>query len=104
MTQYLIRRLIFGVILIFLASMVSFTLLRMSPGQPGAADWDPRVSREYIEQQKRMFGLDKHPARQYLIWLGGLFRGDMGLSLTYKQPVTRVISDRLAATLVLNIT
>jgi peptide/nickel transport system permease protein len=103
MTQYLIRRLMFGVILIFLASVVSFTILRASPGEPGATELDPRLSREYVEQQKRLFGLDQPPVKQYFNWMGELLRGDLGMSIQYKQPVTRIISSRLVATLVLNL-
>ena len=70
MTAYIIRRLIFGAVLIFLSSVVSFAVLKASPGTAIAADFDPRMSAEYREQQKRILGLDRHPVRQYLDWLG----------------------------------
>ena len=115
MTAYLIRRGIFGVILIFLSTIVSFTILKMSPGRAGAADFDPRLSRAYIEQNERLFGLDRPAYRQYLDWLGvgyflggdhtrkGLLQGDFGLSMRYKQPVVQVVASRLGATLSLNV-
>src|SRR4051812_41708788 len=119
MTAYLIRRLIFGLVLIFLSTIVSFTILKLTPGRAGATDFDPRLSRAYILQNERLFGLDRSPVRQYLDWLGvgyfvggkdsnddrrtGLLQGDLGLSMRYKQPVGRVIAPRLVATLSLNI-
>jgi ABC-type dipeptide/oligopeptide/nickel transport system permease component len=115
MRAYLIRRLIFAVVLVFLSSVLSFAILKFSPGSAGGqAFTDPRLSREYIEAQKRLFGLDRHPVRQYLDWLGvtylfdrsqrpGLLEGDLGLSIMYKQPVAHVIEPRLWATLVLNL-
>ncbi len=115
MKQYVIRRLLFGVVLIFLSTIVSFTILKASPGKAGAAEFDdPRVSREYIEQQERIFGLNQSPVRQYLNWIGipkllkmddqpGLLQGNLGKSISYKQPVSRVIKDRLPATLALNL-
>ena len=125
MSSYIIRRLVFGLILVFLASVVSFTILRASPGQIGAGAFDdPRVSKEYIEQQKRAFGLDKNPVQQYLTWVGlggwpfdrmglskllrldeapGLLQGDLGMSFNYKQPVSTVIGSRLGASLTLNL-
>src|SRR4051812_46186114 len=99
MRAYLIRRLIFAVVLVFLSSVLSFAILKLSPGQAGGAQFtDPRVSREYLEAQKRLFGLDRHPVVQYLDWLGitrllhrdqppGLLQGDLGKSIMYKQPV-----------------
>src|SRR3954452_10503657 len=115
MTAYLIRRTLFGAILIFLSTIVSFTILKMTPGRAGATDFDPRLSKAYIEQNERLFGLDRHPVRQYLDWLGvgywlpgaegrkGRLQGDLGLSMRYKQPVVQVIEPRLVATLALNL-
>lgn len=114
MRNYILRRLMFSAVLIFLATVVSFTILKASPGEAGAAELDPRLSQEYIDQQKRLFGLDRPPVEQYLNWLGlrrlwrqdapaGLLQGNLGLSITFKQPVGQVIAPRLAATLALNV-
>jgi peptide/nickel transport system permease protein len=114
MIHYVIRRLIFGVILIFLATIVSFAILKISPGQAGDTEFDPRLSQEYLDEQKRLFGLDQPPLKQYLSWIGmlhvlhpseraGLLQGNLGLSIQYKQPVARVIVPRLIATMTLNV-
>ncbi len=100
MTAYIIRRLIFGAVLIFLSSIVSFTILKMSPGTSVMADLDPRMSKEYRQQQERLLGLHRHPVRQYLDWLGvsrltdreqrpGLLQGDLGVSFQYRSPSRR---------------
>src|SRR5438105_1151963 len=114
MTSYIIRRLLFGVVLIFLATVLSFTILKLSPGEAGAAELDPRLSPEYIEAQKRLFGLDQPPYKQYLTWVGishllgkdpagGLLQGNLGVSISYKQPVIAIIKPKLAATFALNL-
>lgn len=114
MTTYIVRRLLFGVVLIFLSTVVSFAILKASPGESGATEIDPRLSQEYIDQWKALYGLNEHPVKQYLNWLGlsrlvgasdraGLLQGNLGLSLIYKEPVTEVIRSRIAATLVLNV-
>ena len=114
MTAFIIRRLIFSVVLIFLASIASFAILKASPGTAVSSDFDPRLSREYRDAQLRAAGLDRHPVRQYLDWLGvtpwgdtgkrrGIFQGYLGDSIPYKQPVSKLIKDRVVATLALNI-
>lgn len=114
MRAFILRRLFFASILIVLSTIVSFAILKMSPGQAGREDLNPRLSQEYIKQQQRLFGLDRNPATQYLAWLGvlhvfnasepaGILQGNLGLSIRYKQPVSEVISGRLWATLLLNI-
>jgi peptide/nickel transport system permease protein len=102
MTSYIIRRLAFGVVLIFLATILSFSLLKLSPGSAIVSD-DPRVSKEYIEQQNKVFGFDRPAWRQYLSWLGGLFTWDFGKSTRFRQDVTTVIGSHLWATLMLNL-
>jgi peptide/nickel transport system permease protein len=102
MTSYLIRRFLFGAILIALATIVSFSILKLSPGSSIAFD-DPRVSQEYIDAQKRIFGLDQPAWRQYINWIGGLATGNLGVSIQYKQPVWDVIKPRLLATLSMNL-
>jgi len=114
MQAYIIRRLLFAVVLIFVASVIAFTILKASPGRAGRSDIDPRLSREYIEQQDRLFGLTRSPVLQYLSWLGvlrlfnsaevsGILQGNLGLSIQYKQPVAEVIEPRIWATLLLNV-
>jgi peptide/nickel transport system permease protein len=115
MRAYLIRRLIFAVVLVFLSSVLSFAILKASPGSTGGQQFtDPRVSREYLEAQKRLFGQDRPPVTQYLNWLGvgrlfdheeppGLLQGDLSQSIMYKQPVAKVIAPRLRDTLILNL-
>lgn len=115
MGTYILRRLLFGVLLIFLSTIVSFTILKLSPGRAGEADLNPRLSKAYIEQQRRIFGLDRHPVRQYLDWMGftwfatfkkedrGVLQGFLGKSIKYQDDVANVIGGRLTATLALNI-
>jgi len=114
MRSYIIRRCIFAVVLVFISTIIAFTFLKLSPGKPGAADINPRVSQAYLDQQQRFYGLNRSPVTQYFSWLGvmrfigkdtrgGLLQGDLGLSFKYQQPVAQVLRPRLLATLSLNI-
>ncbi len=114
MRAYLIRRCLFALVLVFLSTIISFVILRISPGKAGAEEINPRQSREAIAQRQRLFGYDRPPVTQYLAWLGvshltnakehaGLLQGDLGLSSKYNQPVAEIIKSRLFATLLLNV-
>jgi peptide/nickel transport system permease protein len=132
MTSYIIRRILYGVVLIFLSTTLSFAILKAAPGKPIAFD-NPRVSPATIEQEMRRFGYDQPAWRQYINWLGvsrllgmgmwrertlpdktkewfyeeqspaGLLQGNFGESSKYSQSVSKVLWPRLQATLLLNI-
>lgn len=114
MTTYIARRLLFSLVLIFLSTIVSFAILKASPGKSGETEIDPRWSQEYIDQMRAIRGQDQPPVKQYLNWLGvsyllktwdhqGLLQGNFGKSYTFDQPVFDVITSRLGPTLVLNL-
>ncbi len=124
MTRYIIRRLLQGIPLLFIISLVLF-LLMMNMGDPVANMGGRRVTRssDYI-RLKRQLGLDKPIYVQYFYWLvgndwtkmdldgdgvaetsgsrHGIFRGDFGTSLVNRgTPVLTVIGERLPNTLIL---
>ena len=114
MATYIIRRLIFGAALIFLSTILSFAIFKASPGADIVVD-DPTVSREYIEQQRRIAGVDRPGWQQYCNWIGvswffkpradnrGLLQGSLGRSYRFNLPVSKMLASRLPATLVLNL-
>ena len=98
---YLLRRLLQAVPLILGATIITFLLIHLAPGDPIVAlageDGDPG----YYEMMRKRFGLDKPLYEQLLIYLRGLATGDLGFSYRYNQPAIQVILDRLPATLLL---
>jgi peptide/nickel transport system permease protein len=122
--NYIVRRLIQAVFLMFLLSMVMFALVNLAPGGPLAGHGQSRhVRPERVEMLKRQFGLDKPLPTQYLIWLAGndwmkvdtngdgvfeeygtrkgILRGDFGFSFRTRKPVLEEIGLRLSNTLYL---
>ena len=61
------------------------------------------ISQEDIELIRHELGLDQPLWKQYLGFLGGIFRGDWGVSLRYRVPVKELILERLPATLELTL-
>jgi peptide/nickel transport system permease protein len=109
MKRHLLNRLVGMLLTVFLASIVSFAAIELPPGsylstyraQLQAAD----MTEEQIEGQLRYieerFALSQPVYTRYLVWVGGLLRGDFGYSMALRAPVADLIGDRLAMTLVL---
>jgi len=80
-----------------------FTIMYAAPGDfLDQYRIDPSVSPELLKALEREYGLDKSPVIQYLSWLKGLFKGSLGYSFTYRRPVSELIWERVAATLILS--
>ena len=89
-------------------SMVTFALMKASPIDPLQANVGQAalgtMSQEQREKLEEYWGVNTPPIRQYLSWVGDFVRGDMGISLLYRQPVTEVIAVKLSNSLFLMIT
>ena len=105
MRQYIINRLLILFPVLFLVSVIVFSLLHMIPGDPvdfifATEDLtDPSVREDF----ERILGLDKPLPVQYLVWLGGVLIGDFGESIHYQRSNMELIVERFPATLLLTI-
>lgn len=89
MITLIFRRLMAGLITLFLVISVTFFLLRLMPGGPFDQDRKlPAVIQANIEQR---YHLDKPVWHQYLLYMGGVFRGDLGPSYKYQARSVRTI-------------
>lgn len=87
---------------LFLASLLVFFSRFLVPGDPVSFLLRGRKpSPEAIAQVTAQYGLDKPPLEQYLLWIGGVVRGDFGRSLQFRQDVSVVLGERLPVTLTL---
>ena len=85
--------------------VVTFTLMRLMPGDPAVFFASgPNAGREEIEQLRRSMGLDKPMPEQLVRYLGQVAVGNLGRSLTTGQPVATDIGRRLPASLELTFT
>lgn len=101
LARYLVRRLGTSVILLFGVTLVTFLLTNLVPGDPiaaalgeGAAS-NPDTVAAYVER----YGLDQPLPVQYVTYLGNLFQGDLGRSLTTGRPVTTDLAASVPATI-----
>ncbi len=79
--------------------IITFILTRALPGDPAAYFAGGAATEEAIAQVRTQLGLDKPLLEQFFLYVGGLLRGDMGLSLTTGQPVLQELLTRLPASL-----
>ena len=101
MIPYIARRLAYMVPVLFLITLFTFFLVRLVPGDPVTAMLGPRGTPETRAAMERAMKLDRPIWEQYVAFLAGAARGDLGDSLWKKQPVTTVIADRIQPTLFL---
>ncbi len=104
MTQYVLRRLALMVPVAFLVSVGVFGLLHLTPGDPALLVLGEDASKQQVVQLRHELGLDRPIYEQYTIWISRVVRGDLGVSIRNHQPVTKVILERLPATLELGLT
>jgi len=79
---------------LFLASIIVFSFIHFIPGDPAAVMLGDMATPEQVQQLREALGLDRPVYVQYLRWLSGVLRGDLGNSIFFHQPVTRVIASR----------
>jgi peptide/nickel transport system permease protein len=97
--RYLVRRLVsFGATLLFV-SVLTFTVVRVLPGDPALLIMGPEGNPEATARLRASLGLDRPLPVQYAEWLGRAARGDLGMSIQYDVPVGRLIASRLPVTL-----
>jgi len=108
MIHYLIRRTLIMALTLLLITFVIYGLIRCIPGTPLTVDMatsDPSrgISTEDRQRLEKIYGLDKHWTIAYGQWLGNLARLNFGQSISRKQPVVRLIGERILPTLLLSV-
>lgn len=96
-------RLITTLVTLFGVAVIVFVAIRVVPGNPVAMMLPPGATEADVARLSALYGLDKSIAEQFLIWVGGVLRGDFGTSITTRQPVLDLVLGRLPATLELSI-
>lgn len=97
MRNYIIRRLMQTVIMVFLLSFISYYLMALMPGDPVdiMASSNPNITTDDIARLKKLYGQDKPIIVRYRNWLGSVLTGDLGYSRTYRVPVIDILGYRL---------
>lgn len=101
MTRVVGSRLLSTVLVLFGVSLIVFLMLQLVPGDPAVTILGSGATAEAVAALRTELGLDRSLAVQFIDYLGGLLRGDLGRSLTVNVPVTDIMLPRFANTLIL---
>ena len=103
MYRFLARRLLQSLVVLGGLSVLMFTLLVFTPGDPVEllATSLPDVQPEDIARLRKYYGLDDPMFVRYFKWMRSVVKGDLGYSRTYGQPVTKLMGERMKNTLTL---
>ncbi|MDO4567649.1 MAG: ABC transporter permease [Clostridia bacterium] len=110
MVKYILKRLVYIVVVFVILSFLMFLLYKLIPGdvvrqmlEPQRADLTPEQYAAEYARLTEYLGLDRPLVVQYWNWFTNLLRGNLGYSVTYMKDVSEVISEPLSNTLFLNV-
>ncbi len=99
MLKYIIKRILSSLLVLLGVVAITFLIARVIPSNPEARWAGQRATPEQLEQARIELGLDKSIPEQFVIYLGDLLQGDLGVSLNSKQSVSLELAQYVPATL-----
>jgi peptide/nickel transport system permease protein len=101
MYKYIIKRLIYLIPVLLCVTLLIFTMLYITPGDPARMILGNDASDEAVEQYREELGLNDPFWTRYFRYLVGILHGDLGTSYTTKMPVAKEIAERFPTTFVM---
>jgi peptide/nickel transport system permease protein len=99
--RFIIRRFFLTLIVMLSVVIISFVIIKLAPGDPAVLLAGAGASEEYLQNVRRVYGLDNPVYQQFFIYLSSIMAGNLGFSTTYSRPVIDVILSRLGPTIIL---
>ncbi len=100
--RYIIKKLLSALLTLFLASVITFSIFNILPGDPAQVILGIDASDQQLEQLRETMNIDAPPLYRYIEWLNNIFKGDLGISYKYQTQVSSLISQSLKVTLQLS--
>jgi len=101
MGRYVVRRLLQAIPLLVGISIIVFLMIYLAPGDASQFAISERANEQQVQQYRHYLGLDLPWYRQYLRIVGNWAHGNLGTSIIQRQPVSKIIWERLPRTVVL---
>jgi peptide/nickel transport system permease protein len=101
--RYVSKRIGLALLTLFVLSAIVFAIAQLLPGNVGRAVLGQYASEEAVAEYNRLHGADRPAVTQYVDWLGGAVRGDLGESLAQERPVWEILEPALVNSLKLGL-
>ena len=101
MRKYILKRILWCFLVLIGVSVVSFGILQLTPGDPARLLLHDGATQQEVNELREKLGLNRPIQVQYLIYMQGVIKGDLGTSLYFKKPNLDLIKERIPATLLL---
>jgi len=107
--NYIIRRFLAGILTIWAASIISFVVIQLPPGDYVTAyianlqSTGTVLSTEEAQALRLQYGLDQPVYVQYIKWSTLMLQGNYGMAMEYNRPVKEVIGDRMTTTIIVSV-
>lgn len=98
MTGYIVKRLFSVIPVLLVVAVVVFSLTFLTPGDPASVILGPDATTQEVNHLREELGLNKPMHEQFLAWMGGLLRGDLGDSYFMKESVWEAFVSHLGPT------
>lgn len=95
----ILKRIMQSIVILFIVTLIVFLIMQAVPGDPITIFLGASATPEQITHYKQLFGYDQPILIQYAKWVSGLFKGQMGMSVTLQQDISSIIFTRLGTTL-----
>ena len=101
--RYILQRVLLVIPMVWILLTLVFLLMRVAPGDPIAATLGGQLTQEALDQRRAALGLDRPLLQQYLDYLGGVLRLDLGQTITDNRPILDIVKENGGATLTLSV-
>ena len=98
---FILRRLLLGIVVLILVSILVFLATQALPGDPALAILGRSATPQSLAALRRQLHLDQPVFTQYWTWVTGLLRGNLGRSLEAQEPISTLLSPKLVNSAVL---
>lgn len=90
MIKYIVKRLGYAILTLFVLIMLTFIMMRMLPGEPFVGE--KAIPATTMKALRAKYALDEPMIQQLILYISNIFKGDLGLSMKYNRPVTDIIA------------
>lgn len=103
MKKYILKRLLSLIPVLLVVSVVVFSVIHLTPGDPVQMMLGDTATPEMIEEMREQMGLNDPIILQYVHWIGGLFQGDFGDSYFIDEPMSQIIVEHIGPSFALTL-